>query len=88
MPSVADELEVSPSEDDETELDDGAPVFDEAAPELAETSSPELMTSAEQATKKPRPSIQHILGRLRPRLPEGKMLAAEVARLEVDLHRV
>jgi len=82
VPSIADELEVSPSEDDETELDDGGAVFDEAAPELAEMSSPELMTSA-GATE-----ALGILGRLRPRLPLGKTLAAEVARLEVDLHRV
>eukprot|EP00900_Chrysochromulina_parva_P018301 jgi/Chrpa1/26472/Chrysochromulina_OHIO_Genome00027592-RA len=82
VPSIADELEVSPSEDDESELDDGGPVFDEAASELAETSSPEPMTSA-GATE-----ALGILGRLRPRLPLGKMLAAEVARLEVDLHRV
>ncbi|KOO28709.1 oocyte zinc finger protein 6-like protein [Chrysochromulina tobinii] len=82
VPTVAAELEVSPSEDDESELDDGGPVFEEAAPELAETSSPEPMTSA-GATE-----ALGILGRLRPRLPLGKNLAAEVARLEVDLHRV
>jgi len=86
VPSIADELEVSPSDDetelDETELDDGGAVFDEAAPELAEMSSPELMTSA-GATE-----ALGILGRLRPRLPLGKTFAAEVARLEVDLHRL
>ena len=82
-PSVATELGVSPVEDDETELDDASPVFDhEAAPVLvAETAAPALLTT-DEATE-----ALDILHNLRPRLPTGKTLAAEVDRLELDLQR-
>ena len=83
-PSGATELGVSPVEDDETELDDASPVFDhEAAPDVlvAETAAPALMTT-DEATE-----ALDILHNLRPRLPTGKTLAAEVDRLELDLQR-
>ena len=81
-PSVATELGVSPMEDDETELDDASPVFDhEAAPVLAESAAPALMTT-DEATE-----ALDILHHLRPCLPTGKTLAAEVDRLELDLQR-
>ena len=81
-PSVATELGVRPMEDDETELDDASPVFDhEAAPVLAESAAPALMTT-DEATE-----ALDILHHLSPCLPTGKTLAAEVDRLELDLQR-